>query len=142
MPRFTDEELKKKVHEGFIVESEEEMTPGYKKALITQLTVQGDTAGLRVGSPVRAFRQVELGLYPWNGGWWLGRRERGTAWVPLIGPLMSPQDSGLVLTYLDQDGNVATQPGDVALVDVLLRATRDARGSRIDSLRTRVALRG
>jgi ring-1,2-phenylacetyl-CoA epoxidase subunit PaaA len=43
MPKFTDEELKKKVHEGFIVESEEEMTPGYKKALITQLTVQGDT---------------------------------------------------------------------------------------------------
>lgn len=43
MPKYTDEELKKLVHEGFIVESEEEMTPAYKKALITQLTVQGDT---------------------------------------------------------------------------------------------------
>jgi len=43
MARFTDEELQRKVHEGFIVESEEDMTEAYKKALITQLTVQGDT---------------------------------------------------------------------------------------------------
>ncbi len=43
MGKFTDEQLKKIVHEGFIVESEEEMTPAYKKALVTQLTVQGDT---------------------------------------------------------------------------------------------------
>jgi ring-1,2-phenylacetyl-CoA epoxidase subunit PaaA len=43
MARFTDEELQRKVQEGFIVESEEDMTETYKKALITQLTVQGDT---------------------------------------------------------------------------------------------------
>ena len=43
MARFTDEELQRKVQEGFIVESEEDMTDTYKKALITQLTVQGDT---------------------------------------------------------------------------------------------------
>jgi ring-1,2-phenylacetyl-CoA epoxidase subunit PaaA len=43
MARFTDEELREKVQSGFIVESEDEMTPTYKKALITQLTVQGDT---------------------------------------------------------------------------------------------------
>lgn len=43
MARFTDEELQRKVQEGFIVESEEDMTEAYKKALITQLTVQGDT---------------------------------------------------------------------------------------------------
>jgi len=43
MVRFTDEELQRKVQEGFIVESEEDMTEAYKKALITQLTVQGDT---------------------------------------------------------------------------------------------------
>jgi ring-1,2-phenylacetyl-CoA epoxidase subunit PaaA len=43
MPRFTDEELKQQVRNGFIVESEDEMTETYKKALITQLTVQGDT---------------------------------------------------------------------------------------------------
>jgi ring-1,2-phenylacetyl-CoA epoxidase subunit PaaA len=43
MPRFADEELKEKVQNGFIVESEDEMTETYKKALIIQLTVQGDT---------------------------------------------------------------------------------------------------
>ena len=43
MARFTDEELKQKVQNGFIVESEDEMTETYKKALIVQLTVQGDT---------------------------------------------------------------------------------------------------
>ena len=43
MGRFTDEELQRKVQEGFIVESEEDMTETYKRALITQLTVQGDT---------------------------------------------------------------------------------------------------
>jgi ring-1,2-phenylacetyl-CoA epoxidase subunit PaaA len=43
MGRFTDEELQRKVQGGFIVESEEDMTEAYKKALITQLTVQGDT---------------------------------------------------------------------------------------------------
>lgn len=32
-----------RINEGFVVESEEDMTPGYKKALLTQLTVQGDT---------------------------------------------------------------------------------------------------
>jgi ring-1,2-phenylacetyl-CoA epoxidase subunit PaaA len=43
MPRFTDAELKAKVREGYILESPEEMTDGYRKALVVQLTVQADT---------------------------------------------------------------------------------------------------
>jgi ring-1,2-phenylacetyl-CoA epoxidase subunit PaaA len=43
MPPFTDDELKAKVQDGYIVESVEEMTDGYRKALIVQLTVQADT---------------------------------------------------------------------------------------------------
>lgn len=43
MTAFTDDELKRKVQEGYIVESVEEMTEGYKKALTVQLTVQADT---------------------------------------------------------------------------------------------------
>ncbi|TVP55857.1 MAG: phenylacetate-CoA oxygenase subunit PaaI [Gemmatimonadales bacterium] len=43
MAPFTDEELKEKVHDGYIVESVEEMTEGYRKALVVQLTVQADT---------------------------------------------------------------------------------------------------
>lgn len=43
MSVFTDDELKEKVRSGYIVESPEEMTDGYRKALIVQLTVQADT---------------------------------------------------------------------------------------------------
>jgi ring-1,2-phenylacetyl-CoA epoxidase subunit PaaA len=43
MTKFTDEDLKKKVHEGFIVEYPDEMTEGYRSALIVQLLVQADT---------------------------------------------------------------------------------------------------
>jgi ring-1,2-phenylacetyl-CoA epoxidase subunit PaaA len=43
MTPYTDEELKAKVQEGYIVESPEEMTEGYRKALRVQLTVQADT---------------------------------------------------------------------------------------------------
>ncbi|HSM61439.1 MAG TPA: Phenylacetic acid catabolic protein [Longimicrobiales bacterium] len=43
MPPFTDDELKARVQDGYIVESTEEMTDGYRKALRVQLTVQADT---------------------------------------------------------------------------------------------------
>ena len=43
MTRYTEDELKQKVHDGYILESPDEMTPGYRKALRVQLTVQGDT---------------------------------------------------------------------------------------------------
>ena len=38
-----DTELKERIANGFIVESIDDMTPGYLKALKTQMTVQGDT---------------------------------------------------------------------------------------------------
>lgn len=43
MSQFTEDELIAKVQDGYIVESPEEMTEGYKKALTVQLTVQADT---------------------------------------------------------------------------------------------------
>ncbi len=43
MSRFTDDELKQKVQDGYMVESLEDMTEGYRKALRVQLTVQADT---------------------------------------------------------------------------------------------------
>jgi ring-1,2-phenylacetyl-CoA epoxidase subunit PaaA len=43
MSTFTEDELKAKVQDGYIVESVEEMTEGYRKSLIVQLTVQADT---------------------------------------------------------------------------------------------------
>lgn len=38
-----EQQLKQKVQDGYILESPDEMTEGYRKALITQLLVQGDT---------------------------------------------------------------------------------------------------
>ena len=43
MSPFTEDELKAKVQDGYILESPEEMTEGYRKAIIVQLTVQADT---------------------------------------------------------------------------------------------------
>ena len=43
MARFTEDEIKQKVKEGYILESPDEMTEGYRKALIVQLLVQADT---------------------------------------------------------------------------------------------------
>src|SRR5687768_8548443 len=43
MARFTEEELKEKVQNGFIVEYSDDMTEGYRAALIVQLLVQADT---------------------------------------------------------------------------------------------------
>ena len=54
MSMFTEDELKQKVQEGYMVESVEEMTEGYKKALIVQLTVQADTELMSAPSYWRA----------------------------------------------------------------------------------------
>jgi ring-1,2-phenylacetyl-CoA epoxidase subunit PaaA len=43
MSRFTEDELKQKVQDGYMVETVEDMTEGYRKALRVQLTVQADT---------------------------------------------------------------------------------------------------
>jgi ring-1,2-phenylacetyl-CoA epoxidase subunit PaaA len=43
MSRMTEEELIQKVQDGYMVESPEDMTEGYRKALRVQLTVQADT---------------------------------------------------------------------------------------------------
>jgi ring-1,2-phenylacetyl-CoA epoxidase subunit PaaA len=43
MSPFTEDELKQQVQDGFMIESLEEMTEGYRKALVVQLTVQADT---------------------------------------------------------------------------------------------------
>ena len=106
-----------------------------------RLTVAGDTAGVSVGSPVRGFRHVAFGLFQWETEWWLGRRFEGQAWEPLTGPLLAPQDSGLVLTYLNADGNPAMITQDVRSIDIILRKQRQGE-TTVDSLHTRVALRG
>jgi hypothetical protein len=107
-----------------------------------ELSVSGDTAGVKVGSLIRPFRQTEYGLLDWNGEWWLGRRLRGQPWEPMTGPLLAPADSGLVFTYLAEDGTVAASAADIAAIEILLRARRSGQSARVDSLRTKVAIRG
>lgn len=107
-----------------------------------RLGLAGDTAGVKIGSLVRSFRQIEYGLFDWNGEWWLGRRLRGNTWEAMTGPFLAPADSGMLFSYLAQDGSVAASPADIAAVEILLRAPRPGGSARVDSLRTKVAIRG
>jgi len=43
MDRFDEDELQQKVAAGYLLESPDEMTEGYRRAIVTQLLVQGDT---------------------------------------------------------------------------------------------------
>ncbi len=112
-----------------------------------RLELAGDTAGIGIGSPVRAFRRAEFALFSADGRWWLGRSEGSSSGFELLaGPMSSPADSGLVLLYYDRDGNATTVASEVASVEMALRGEtvkklwRDR--VKIDSLRTRVSLRG
>jgi ring-1,2-phenylacetyl-CoA epoxidase subunit PaaA len=58
MAAFTEDEIKAKVQDGYIVESVEEMTEGYRKALIVQLTVQADTELISAPAYWRAARHA------------------------------------------------------------------------------------
>lgn len=100
---------------------------------------------VRTGAPVRAFRRYTYGLYEFTGGWYLGRKKGSDAAVRIVGPLLSPGDSGLVFTYHDSTGAVTADSSKVARVELALRVRsemRDARGNPLaDSLRTRIYIR-
>ncbi len=53
-----EQDLVDRINAGFMVESEEDMTPGYKKSLLTQLTVQGDTELLSAPAYYLAMRDA------------------------------------------------------------------------------------
>lgn len=111
--------------------------------------VAGDTSGVTVGAPLRAFRRIEYGLYQEAGHWWLGRKVGGGSYERLTGPLRAPSDSGLVFTYYDQAGNTTSDATQVESVDIVLRSQSIAKLSRLggvaselqDTLTTRVFLR-
>ncbi len=114
------------------------------------VNVPTDTAGIKVGAPFRAFRQVEYGLYQdaGDGRWWLGRKVGAAAsYEKLTGPLLPQASGGLVLIYRDGAGNVTADPMRVRVIDFVLRAEsyrglRDAVDFQQDTLAIRVALRG
>ncbi len=110
-----------------------------------RLQVTGDSARIRVGSPVRTVRRITYALFSDGGSWWLGRRVGTRPFERLTGPFLAPADSGLAFSYLDAAGSPTTNPAAVASIHVLARAQRIIRPQgtvRIDSLRARVAVRG
>jgi len=117
----------------------------------TVVEVVGNMDSVFVGAPFRAFRHVEYGIYQDEGRWWLGERVGGAdTYTRLTGPLKPSQEGGLQFTWYDATGNVTTNPTEVALVQVVLRAesikgvrrASAAASAQEDSIAIRVALRG
>jgi len=110
-----------------------------------RLVVEPAPVGLRVGSPVRAFRPHVYRLYRGADGlWWLGQRLRGGVIQPITGPFASPARSGLELRYLDAAGAPAGTAHQVAGVGIKVRSRirRGPRGPTVgDSLDLLVAVR-
>ena len=113
----------------------------------------GDTAGISVGAPVRAFRRTQYGLFQAGGRWWFGRKVgSSSSWEELTGPFAAPADSGLVFHYYDDAGAVTATPADVASIEIVLTGEtvqalwRDKAGGPrhvlSETFRTRVAPRG
>lgn len=131
---------------------------GDSSTIASDLLVRVDTAGVGVptgvtiGAPVRFFERVQYGLYQDGGRWWLGRALPQVLddYERLIGPMMPPNDSGLALIYYDASGNPTSDPSQVRMVDIVLRAEslKQARGdegmpaAQEDSMTIRVYLRG
>jgi type II secretory pathway pseudopilin PulG len=106
---------------------------------------------IKVGAPLRTFRQIRYGIYQEDGRWWLGRKIGGAgSYQRLTGPLLSPSDSGLVFSYFDDTGASTNDPSRVAIVEITLRgeSVRSVTGTGVapramrDGLTTRVFLRG
>ena len=107
-------------------------------------------SGVPVGAPFRVFQRAEYALYQEDGRWWLGRKVGSElTYAKLIGPMRSPSDSGLVLTYYDRFGATTSIVTDVRMVDIILRAESYGRVpsasgpmAQEDTLSIRVSLRG
>ena len=106
--------------------------------------MSGDTTGVINGTAWRAFRKIQYGLYQDTGRWWIGRKVGGAAnYEKLTGPVRAGDGFGLV--YRDENGNVTANPAQVSSVELIIRsesAGTDMWGTRSDSVRTRVTLRG
>ena len=67
-----------------------------------------------------------------NAEFFLGRREKGGDWSPLVGPIAS---NGVTFRYLDMLGDPTTTATDVAQIEATIRTSSDA----IDGLGNQVA---
>lgn len=106
----------------------------------------GSLGAARFGAPVRFGSVHEVRLYRGgDGGWWLGERrhDKATGW-PTIQPVLGPlEPGGLEFRYRDANGQPASSPTDVALIEIAIRPAASVPGvaAGYGSL-IRVALRG
>lgn len=115
-----------------------------EQAVQVTVSASADTAGMRIGAPVRSFRRRTYRMIQRDGLWWLGMREGDGSYELLTGPLRA--GDGLGLRFMDTSGSVTTVPANVSAVEFVLRA--QARAARTagqmpeDSVVMRVELRG
>ncbi|MFN9089872.1 MAG: type II secretion system protein J [Gemmatimonadaceae bacterium] len=103
---------------------------------------------LAPGMPVGIGRPVRYRHYQSGSRWWLGRRTRDAAgWdvtQPVAGPLLSATEHGMALQGFSHRGVPTTWPDSMALLRIVLRASRrvhDARSGHVDSAAVEVPLR-
>ena len=102
------------------------------------------------GALVRSYSTLTYGAYRWEDDWVLGRRNPDGEVIPLVGPLLSPDEGGLAFRYFDRnDTDLGTPSTDadrasVSRIEITVRAL--SRGgleqNYVDSLSTNVYLRG
>ncbi len=103
------------------------------------VSVPSDTAGVTVGSPMRAFRSTEFGMLQQDGRWWLGRKVSGAASYDLVtGPLRAPADSGLALHYYDAAGVETADPTQVTRIEIVLRSESFGKARSTQGITTRL----
>ena len=103
------------------------------------------------GDPIRSFETVTYGIFQKGGQYVLGRRTGADSVVTLIGPLATPANGGLRLTYLNTlnqtiaTANLAAQKDSIARVRVSVKGTNkgaSAKSMYSDSIVTDIFLRG
>lgn len=118
--------------------------PAPELGIELDLAANSDTAGLRVGAPVRAFRRRTYRMIQYDGQSWLGVRQGNGGYRLLTGPLRA--GDGLAFEYFDAAGNPTTIPANVRAVEFILRTEAQLRRTADDlpedSVVMRVQLRG
>lgn len=108
--------------------------------------------GVIPGAPVRAFAPMTYGAWEFENGWAVGRAADGENPIELVGPIMPPEEGGLVFRYFDADGQqlsptTAARRREVRRIEISVRGLgaplADGSGeSYTETLTTQVYLRG
>lgn len=102
------------------------------------------------GALIRSYNTLTYGAFRYDGEWIVGRRNPDGEVVPLVGPILPPEEGGLAFRYFDATGGLLTPTTDagraaVSRIEMTVRAL--SRGgidhhNYVDSLTTNVYLRG